>query len=555
LPVNAPSHAQGGIQMNLPSGTRILGKKVMDDGKQFKEVGRKLSRVQSKYLKVLEQDPTSIETNTVKHSLKNIQKEFDNLYKEQGVDINQEDMSMDNKYAKGGTIHIKPENKGKFNATKVRTGKSTEELTHSSNPLTRKRAVFAQNAKKWKHKEGGVVIGSKDPSTVNVTERSYTEQDVYSQYVNPSDNKEFYAVKRNDYNLSNPNVFQVEQNIYGTYLNPNEGNTKSIQYEPSKLTRYGDTGEVKIAHPTGYEKYMKTFAKGGVMGKYDEPNKTNNWSMTIGNSQWGVQQPTYQAPQVQQYQMDQNVSPSLSNASQVIKTDPFAQEPVAQQQGFNRGQFGNIASTVASLAPVVYNIVQGSKGSQQLNYQDYLNPYNDYVNSLMSNRRYNAEPEFESNRLNQATYQRNLNEAAPSQAQLLGGMQAGSIQKQRADAETIARQQNMNNQYQAEEAQMRFGVGQGIATTKAGVQDINARNQASARNMTATGLSQVSNFAQNKQITHNQIIRDAQRMGLLDDLISNYSFKNGEWTFKATDEKVEPQEVLNKMNLNYAKGY
>jgi len=40
LPVNAPSHAQGGIQMNLPSGTRILGKKVMDDGKQFKEVGR-----------------------------------------------------------------------------------------------------------------------------------------------------------------------------------------------------------------------------------------------------------------------------------------------------------------------------------------------------------------------------------------------------------------------------------------------------------------------------------------------------------------------------------
>lgn len=46
-------------------------------------------------------------------------------------------------------IHIKDENKGKFNATKERTGKSTEELTHSKNPLTRKRAIFAQNAKKW----------------------------------------------------------------------------------------------------------------------------------------------------------------------------------------------------------------------------------------------------------------------------------------------------------------------------------------------------------------------------------------------------------------------
>ena len=49
-------------------------------------------------------------------------------------------------------IHIKPENKGKFTATKKATGKSTEELTHSKNPLTRKRAVFAQNAKRWNKK-------------------------------------------------------------------------------------------------------------------------------------------------------------------------------------------------------------------------------------------------------------------------------------------------------------------------------------------------------------------------------------------------------------------
>lgn len=60
-------------------------------------------------------------------------------------------------YASGGTIHINPANKGKFNATKKRTGKTTEELTHSKNPLTRKRAIFAQNAAKWKHADGGEV--------------------------------------------------------------------------------------------------------------------------------------------------------------------------------------------------------------------------------------------------------------------------------------------------------------------------------------------------------------------------------------------------------------
>lgn len=57
---------------------------------------------------------------------------------------------------KSGGIHIKKKNRGKFNALKKRTGKSTEELTHSKNPLTRKRAIFAQNfsriAKKRKKK-------------------------------------------------------------------------------------------------------------------------------------------------------------------------------------------------------------------------------------------------------------------------------------------------------------------------------------------------------------------------------------------------------------------
>ena len=60
-----------------------------------------------------------------------------------------------NQYANGGSIHINPENRGKFNATKKRTGKTTEELTHSKNPLTRKRAIFAQNAAKWHHAFGG----------------------------------------------------------------------------------------------------------------------------------------------------------------------------------------------------------------------------------------------------------------------------------------------------------------------------------------------------------------------------------------------------------------
>ena len=46
-------------------------------------------------------------------------------------------------------IKIKTENRGKINATKKKTGKTTEELTHSKNPVTKKRAIIAQNAAKW----------------------------------------------------------------------------------------------------------------------------------------------------------------------------------------------------------------------------------------------------------------------------------------------------------------------------------------------------------------------------------------------------------------------
>ncbi len=68
-------------------------------------------------------------------------------------------------YASGGTIHINPDNKGKFNATKKATGKSTEELTHSKNPITKKRAIFAQNAAKWHHAEYGTEIPADEDNT------------------------------------------------------------------------------------------------------------------------------------------------------------------------------------------------------------------------------------------------------------------------------------------------------------------------------------------------------------------------------------------------------
>lgn len=64
-------------------------------------------------------------------------------------------------FGEGGSIHIKPENRGKFTAYKERTGKTTEEALHSPNAHVRQMANFAKNAAKWKHEEGGQLAPSR----------------------------------------------------------------------------------------------------------------------------------------------------------------------------------------------------------------------------------------------------------------------------------------------------------------------------------------------------------------------------------------------------------
>lgn len=81
-------------------------------------------------------------------------------------------MAMQNISAYGGPIHIKKENRGKF--TDYCGGKVTNECIqkglNSPNPLTRKRANFARNARGWFHGEGGPMSSNKDTITPMIAE-------------------------------------------------------------------------------------------------------------------------------------------------------------------------------------------------------------------------------------------------------------------------------------------------------------------------------------------------------------------------------------------------
>ena len=69
---------------------------------------------------------------------------------------------------KKGGIHIKKKNRGKF--TDYCGGKVTQECIargkKSSDPKIRKRATFAQNARRFKHQSGGALMISPEIVTL-----------------------------------------------------------------------------------------------------------------------------------------------------------------------------------------------------------------------------------------------------------------------------------------------------------------------------------------------------------------------------------------------------
>lgn len=95
----------------------------------------------------------------------------------QGGDLLEED----NIYAKGGKIHIKPENRGKFTALKEKTGHSASWFKENGTPAQKKMATFALNARKWHHKDIGGPLGS--PNILNSPHYNATHEAAMYNYL------------------------------------------------------------------------------------------------------------------------------------------------------------------------------------------------------------------------------------------------------------------------------------------------------------------------------------------------------------------------------------
>ena len=175
----------------------------------------------------------------------------------------------------------------------------------------------------------------------------------------------------------------------------------------------------------------------------------------------------------------------------------------------------SLISGAASLAPIMSNLFTSSSEAVPANY----NPYATAITNTMGRRRYNIDPllrDIETNR-NVANY--TASQQRTNTGQDMAFRLQNAIATNKAIAAARAAESNANNQYKAEYANAMNNLGQQWVQATNLASELNARNRATARNIRRTGLGQLSQWAQNRELMSNQRSRDNAMLKLYDPFL------------------------------------
>jgi hypothetical protein len=178
------------------------------------------------------------------------------------------------------------------------------------------------------------------------------------------------------------------------------------------------------------------------------------------------------------------------------------------------------------MAPMLYNLGQGLFGKRdKLNANDYNNPYEGQINSLMSNRRYNIDPTLAANEAAFRTTSANMRNLGGSRGQVMSNLTGAQNTKQFGDMAAYSQQNNVNNQYRGEQAGMLYPLGRDKSMTRMSVDEGNMMTDAAGRNMVGAGMTGLQQYLLTRRQMKNQMSRDK----LLTGAIKAYSPYAGKW--------------------------
>lgn len=192
-------------------------------------------------------------------------------------------------------------------------------------------------------------------------------------------------------------------------------------------------------------------------------------------------------------------------APYITSTGSTEEKPSTRATGKNNwlSGIGNLFTDIAALAPTISNMY-----AKPETFNATYNPYESQIRQTMANRKFDISPAKRAIRENRSISNYNAANYNPNTGANLAYRLQSQIAANKAIADLYSTASNVNNQYAGEYANTLNNLGQQRVQATNMAVDMNAKSRAAARNIQRTALSQLSQYAQNKQLMKNQKSRD-----------------------------------------------
>lgn len=197
---------------------------------------------------------------------------------------------------------------------------------------------------------------------------------------------------------------------------------------------------------------------------------------------------------------------ALTSQADKVTTLPKSNAYSKPKPENNKFDWGSALSGMASLAPIMSNLFTGRSETVDAVY----NPYATSISNTMRGRRYDINPAIEDLNRNRATSNYNASQINTSTGANLAYRLQSAVNTDRAIASLRSQESNVNNQYLGDYANTMNSLGQQWVNATNMANEANAQNRGTARNIRRAGLSQLSQWAQNRELMRNQKARDME---------------------------------------------
>lgn len=195
---------------------------------------------------------------------------------------------------------------------------------------------------------------------------------------------------------------------------------------------------------------------------------------------------------------------ALTSQADKVTTLPKSNAYNKPEPENNKFDWGSALSGIASLTPIMSNLFTGRPETVDTVY----NPYATSISNTMRRRRYDISPAIEDLNRNRATSNYNASQINTNTGANLAYRLQSAVNTDRAIASLRSQESNVNNQYLGDYANTMNSLGQQWVNATNMANEANAQNRATARNIRRAGLSQLSQWAQNRELMRNQEARD-----------------------------------------------